>query len=1023
MKKQFLIFLLVFLGAFSYVQAQTVTGTVTGAEDGAPIPGATVSVEGYPSSGSLTDGAGKFSVEVPQGATTLVFSFIGMETQRIAINGQTVINVQLKSESTDIDEVIVVGYGTQKKSLVTGSIAKIDGDEITKGVNLRVNEALQGKTAGVVVTSNSGQPGSFVTIRIRGVGTNGNSEPLYIVDGLPTNGHGIDYLNPSDVSSIEVLKDAASAAIYGARGANGVVLITTKKGKQTDKFEVTYDGYFGIQNPWRKLSVLNTSEYGLIINEAAANAGQPAKFSQADIDGFADTDWQDQMFYYDAPMMNHVLTFTGGGENSTYSSSLSFLEQDGIVAKGFSNFQRVTYRLNATRKFGFFELGTNFNYVNIENKGIDPNSKYSGNSLIQALNMPPIVPIYNEDGTFATPTQYGVGIQEITNPMAVLNYSNNSTKINKIVGNLSATFNFGDLFPALKGLTYRSSFSTELAYVQNNGYTPEYYIDAMHYSDYSRISMSIDRYYNWNLENVLTYDKTFGSHHVTGMLGHSAYLSNYQNIGGSKDEFIFNSFDYAYLNNATDSESAIVYGGFGENTILSYFTRVNYDYQSKYMLTATLRVDGSSRFGSENKFGYFPSVSAGWVMSNEGFFKNLPKFINFAKLRASWGQNGNESIGDFTYTSLMGTGAIYFFGTNQDQYNGAVPTKIANPSIRWEASEQTDIGLDMGFLNNKLTLNIDYYIKNTKDWLVTAPIPRYVGNSEPTINGGEVRNSGFETEIGYKDNFGGVKFSASFTSAVNKNEVIDIQNQGKEIKGGAGGHGQNSIIYIAPTYALGSFYGLKTDGIFQNQAEIDAHALNGTLIQGSAKPGDIRFVDGNGDGKITEDDYTILGNPYPDFTGGLNLSAEWKGFDINMFLYTALGHQIWNATYRYDLLYANYNSKILDRWTGEGTSTTIPRVTFNDDNLNYKNPSDMFVEDADYLRLKNLTLGYTLPSSITKMAKINKVRFYVSVENLLTFTKYSGYDPEIGGDVFSYGIDYGIYPQARTILGGINITF
>jgi len=1023
MKKQFLIFLLVFLGAFSYVQAQTVTGTVTGAEDGIPIPGATVSVEGFASSGSLTDDAGNFSVELPQGATTLVFSFIGMETQRVAINGQTVINVQLKSESTDIEEVIVVGYGTQKKSLVTGSIAKVDGEEITKGVNLRVNEALQGKTAGVVVTSNSGQPGSFVSIRIRGVGTNGSAEPLYIVDGLPMNGNGIDFINPSDVASIEVLKDAAAASIYGARGANGVVLITTKKGSKTEKFQITYDGYYGLQNPWRKLDVLNTDEYVMIMNEAAANAGQPAKFNQAQIDTLSNTDWQDQMFYYDAPIMNHVLSFSGGNETSTYASSLSLLEQDGIVAKGYSNFKRITYRLNATKNFGFLELGTMFNLVNINNKGIDPNNKFGGNSLIQALNTPPILPVTYSDGTFATPTQYGVGIQEITNPLAVLHYSNNATKTSKLVGNLTATFDFGDLLPALKGLTYRASFGTEVAYVQNNGYTPEYYIDAMHYSDYSRISMSVDKYTTWNLENVLTYDKVFGDNHITGMLGHTAFKSTYQNIGGSKDDFIFDSFDNAYIDNATNTESAIVYGGYGEHTILSYFGRVNYDYAGKYMLTATLRMDGSSRFGNENKFGYFPSVSAGWILSNESFFDNLPDFFNFAKLRLSWGQNGNEEIGDFKYTSVMGNGSIYFFGAGQTQYNGVVPIAIANPSLRWETSEQTDFGLDFGFLNNSLTLNMDYYIKTTKDWLVQAPAPLLVGNVPPTINGGSVRNKGFEAELGYKKAIGDFHFNFSFTGAVNENEVLEIRNQEKKLQGGDGGMGQSGILYAAEGTPLGVFYGIQTDGLFQNQAEIDAHAKEGTLIQPLAKPGDVRFIDENGDGKIDDLDRVILGDPYPDFTGGFNFSLDWKGFDLNMFFYTALGHQIWNATRRYDMLYTNYRSSALDRWTGEGTSTTIPRVTFTDDNANAKTPSDLFVEDADYLRLRNLSFGYTLPSDITKMAKISKVRFYISAENLITLTKYTGYDPEIGGGVFSNGIDYGIYPQARSVLGGINITF
>ncbi len=1001
-----------------------VTGVITGSEDGLPIPGVAITIEDFTGYGAISDATGKYSLTLPNGATTLVFSFVGMKTQKIPINDRNQIDVVMHPTSEDIDEVIVIGYGTQKKSLVTGAIAKVDGDEIAKGVNFRINEAMQGKSAGVVVTNNSGQPGSFVSVRVRGNSTNGNAEPLYIVDGLPLNGNSIDFLNPTDVESIEVLKDAASAAIYGARGANGVVLITTKKGKSSGRFQVNYDGYYGLQNPWRKLDVLNSDEYVLLMNEAAANAGLSPLFDQAMMDTLANTDWQDQMFYYNAPITSHVLSFSGGTEKAAYSSSISYLKQDGIVAKNHSYFERFTYRLNTSRKFGLLEIGSNINYANMENKGISANSKFAAYSLAQALNMPPIVPVTYADGTYATPTDYGVGIQEITNPVAVLNYTNNKTKTHKFIGNIHADFNFGDLFKTLDGLKFRSSLGTELSYVQNNNYTPEYYIDNMHTSPFSRIGMSIDKYTRWNFENVLSYNKTFKDNHFSALLGHASFKYTYQNIGGSRDNFIFDDFAYAYIDNTTDNESAVIYGGFNEHTLLSYFGRVNYDYKNTYMLSATVRKDGSSRFGSENKFGYFPSVSAGWIISHEDFFSEFDDILSFAKIRASWGQNGNEEIGDFGYTSVMGNGSIYFFGVDQTQYNGVVPTKISNPSLKWETSVQTDIGVDLRFLKNSLNLTLDYYIKTTKDWLVDAPAPLMLGNVPPTINGGSVKNSGIEIEFIAKKQSGNFFVEAALTGAFNKNEVLEIKNVEKKLQGGEGGFGQSGILYASEKTALGVFYGIKTDGIFQNQNQIDEHvSSDGTIIQPSAVPGDIKFIDANDDGKIDDLDRVVLGDPYPDFTGGINLSIEWKEFDFNMFWYAAIGHQVWNATRRYDLLYANYRGDALNRWTGEGTSNDYPRVTLNDANSNFKTPSDFYIEDTDFIRLRNITLGYTLPENITKLIKIRKLRIYLSAENLLTFTKYSGYDPEIGGDVFSNAIDNGIYPQPRTILGGINITF
>jgi TonB-linked SusC/RagA family outer membrane protein len=1023
MKKFLLMIFCTVLTLGVFAQETTLKGVVTSADDGLPLPGVTVVVKGT-TNGTITNFDGIYELTVPNDAV-IVYSFIGLKSQDISVGGRTEINVVLESASFDVDEVVVVGYGVQKKSLVTGAISKVSNEELTKTSDMRVSQALQGKTAGVVISGNSGQPGAESSVRIRGIGTNGDAEPLYIVDGLPMSSGGIDFLNSSDVESIEVLKDAASSAIYGARGANGVILVTTKTGKKGEKFTVSYDGYYGVQNPWKKVNLLNSQEYVMLTNEAALNGGLDYRFSAADIAGFtADTDWQDEMFNYDAPKQNHSISFTGGSEKTSYSSSLNYFKQEGIVAKGKSDFEKFTYRLNTVSEFGFLKLGSNINLVRINSKGIDANSHF-GTGLAQGLNMPPIIPVTNEDGSWATPEQFGIGLQEITNPIAQLAQVNSETITSKFIGGLFAEIDFSKFNNALEGLTLKSSYSGEMAMVDNRGYSPHYYLDAMHFTITDKASRSHDVYTRWNFENVLTYDKTIEDHHVTLMAGTTAFKDKYENLSGDKSDVIFDDFEHSYLDNATDPESASVGGEFSEHTVASLFGRVNYDLKNRYMVTATIRRDGSSRFGSENKYGYFPSASAGWVISREDFMSGSSNFIDILKLRASWGQNGSESIGYFGYTSIIGNQNIYYFGDSKMQYNGVQPTKIANPSLRWETSEQTNIGLDLTTLEGSLRVTLDYYNKTTKDWLVTAPVPMLVGNSAPTINGGEVRNSGFEAEFAYKKEFGKLYFSGSINGAYNKNEVLDIQNSEKRLQGGGGGFGQGDVLYAEVGTPMGYFNGLKTDGIFQNEAEVAAHInANGELLQSKAKPGDIRFVDSDGDGTINlDDDRVNLGSPHPDFTGGVNLNLEYGGFDFNMFIYAALGQEVYDATRRYDMNETNYRGDWLNRWTGSGTSNTYPRVTFVDHNQNMKTVSDFFVHDASFVRLRNVTLGYSLPKSITDYIKINRVRFYVSGENLLTFTKYDGYDPEIGGGVFDNGIDHGIYPQARTILGGVNITF
>ncbi|WP_423129685.1 SusC/RagA family TonB-linked outer membrane protein [Gaoshiqia sp. Z1-71] len=1022
MKRLLLFLYCSFFGISLFAQEISVSGKISSKEDGQPLPGVSVVIQGT-TTGTITDFDGLYSLKAPANAT-LEISYIGMKKQLVKLNGQTTLNVVLENEAFDVDEVVVVGYGTQKKSLVTGAISKVSGEELTKTSDMRVTQALQGKTAGVVISNNSGQPGDQVSIRIRGIGTNGNAEPLYIVDGLPMSGAGIDFLNSNDVESIEVLKDAASSAIYGARGANGVILITTKSGRKDTKMEISYDGYYGVQNPWRKLRLLNSQEYMMLTNEAAINGGQSPKFSASDMTNYsATTDWQDEMFYYDAPKQNHAISLNGGSDKISYSSSINYFKQDGIVAKGKSEFEKFGYRLNTIGDFGLLKVGSNLNMAYITNRGIETNTHF-GTGLSQAVNMPPIVPVTNEDGSWATPEQFGIGLQEITNPVALLNNLNSQTRTSKLVGGLFAEVDFGKIDPSLKGLTFKSTFSGEMAYVTNRSYTPFYYLDAMHFTITDRASKWVDQYTNWNFENVLTYDKTIDEHHFTVMTGTTAIKNLKETLSGEKSDVIFDDFDHAYIDNATDPESANAGGLIEEHTLASIFGRINYDLKDRYMLTAILRRDGSSNFGSENKYGYFPSVAAGWVISREDFMSSLSNTFDLLKIRASWGQNGNEDIGRFRYTSIIGNQNIYYFGDGKTQYNGTQPTRIANPSLKWETSEQTNIGIDLTTFGSSLRVTLDYYVKTTKDWLVTAPVPMLVGNSAPTINGGEVRNSGFEADISYKKQFGKFYFSGSINGAFNKNEVLDIQNAEKRLQGGDGGFGQAGVLFAEVGTPMGVFYGIKTDGIFQTTDEIAAYVnTDGGKIQPNAKPGDIKFIDANGDGSITDADRVELGSPYPDFTGGLNLNLEYKGFDFNMFLYAALGQEVYDATRRYDMNGTNYRADWLNRWTGPGTSNYFPRVTFVDDNQNMKTVSDFFVHDASFARLRNITLGYSLPRTALSYLNISKLRFYISAENLLTLTKYKGYDPEIGGDVLNNGIDHNIYPQARTIIGGVNITF
>ncbi|MGL1888617.1 MAG: TonB-dependent receptor [Reichenbachiella sp.] len=1001
---------LLLMSFVSIAQDTQISGKVKDAQSGEALPGVTIYCNG---TGAVTDIDGNYTVNAG-GDDEVTFSFIGYLTQIVSVNGRSSINISLEEDLVALEEVVITGYGVQKKKVVTGAISQISAAKLEKTADMRIEQALQGRAAGVMVMNNSGQPGDQLSVIIRGAGSNGDVQPLYIVDGLPLSGAGLDFLNPADVESIEILKDATSSAIYGTRASNGVVLITTKGGGRSEKTSFSYSGYYGVQNPWKQQDVLNADQYMNTMNQASINDGSDLMFPLAARDTInGDTDWQDEMFNYNAPKTSHTVSMIGGSENGSFASSINYFSQEGLVAPGKSEFERITFRIKGERSFKRLTVGGNVNFVNITTKGIDTNSQY-GAGINQAINMPPIVPVKNADGSWGVPGDYNLAMQEVVNPVALLHYNHSETNTYKGLGGLTAELELID------GLKIRSAFSTEVAFVDNRSYTPLYYINPTNKTDFNSASKSVNEYFRWNWDNTITYKKQLGDHNVTALVGFSRFREWSEGVWGSKDSLIFDTFDKAYIDNSSQILGQTS-GGFSEATLQSYFARVYYDYREKYLLEAVVRVDGSSRFGSENRYGTFPGAAIGWVFTEENFFPSLG-FMDFGKLRVSWGRNGNQNIGNFQYTSIISTGNSYFFGTGQRLYDGIQPSFISNPSIKWESSEQLDIGLDLRFFNGKLTVAADYYDKRNTDWLVSGNgfYPRAgVGNNVGVINAGDIRNSGFELELGYKNTFGeGLFADISFTASTNKNELLDIADGLSVLNGAGGAHGQGTIQRAIIGEPMGYFWGYQTDGLFTNAAE-----LGTTDHQPNAQLGDLKFVDTNDDGILDDEDKVKLGNPYPKLMMGLNLAFDWKGIDFGMFWYSAVGHQIYNASRRSDLMVSNYTTDALDAWSEDNTSGSLPRLTLRDDNRSWRNPSDFYVEDADYLRLKNIQIGYTLPKGMLEAIKVEKVRIYFLSENLLTFTKYSGMEAEIGGGPLNMGVDYGIYPQPKTFIGGINITF
>jgi TonB-linked SusC/RagA family outer membrane protein len=1020
-----------FSPVISRAQELQVSGKVTSKSDGLPLPGVTVTVQGT-TTGTSTGIEGTFTIMVPKAGSVLEFRQLGMVTQTYTVTNKNAINIILAESNSTLDEVVVVGYGTQKKSVVTGAISNVGTKDIENQQISRVEQALQGRASGLTIASSSGAPGASATVRVRGTTTIGNSDPLYVVDGVVVDVGGIDYLNQNDIESIEVLKDAASAAIYGARAASGVILVSTKKGKP-GTMNINYSGYYGNQSPVRRLDMLNATEYATLRNEASVAGGGGIVYANPQSYGEG-TNWQDALFNDQAGIQNHEISLSGGNEKSTFYTSFGLMDQKGIIASDISNYNRYNIRLNSTHKIkSWLNVGQNVGYSHIKSQGgLGTNTEFGG-PLSSVLNLDPITPIvitdpavinsspYNTQRVVrdANGNPYGISqavAQEMTNPFAYIQTQlGNFGWSDNIVGNV-----YAELEP-IKGLKFRSSLGAKLAYWGGESFRPLYYLNPAQQSTQTSFNRDRAQAFNYNLENTASYSRVVGRHNFTVLAGQGAYRDNnssgmnvsFSNIAANTFEDASFNLKVPTANRTTDAWEGI------NHTVSSLFGRLTYNFDEKYLFTGIIRRDGSSRFGSNNKYGYFPSASVGWVPSLEDFWPSND-IVNTLKIRGSYGIVGNDNLGDFRYISTVGPDRNYVFGYD-NYYIGYSPDAPANPDLKWEETSQLNLGLDAMFLQD-FNFTFDWYTKKTSGILQTIALPGYVGSTgAPWGNVADMENRGFEFELGYKKQLGDVNLNVRSNLSLLKNEVTYL-GEGKAFLDG-GANIQNSAYPITRTavgQAIGSFYGFKTNGIFQNQAEVNAYTGTNGLIQPNAKPGDFRYSDLNADGKIDQADRTFIGDPTPNVTYGLTVNANYKNFDVLVFGQGVSGNQIFQGIRRLDVPNANWQSSALNRWTGEGSTNTYPRLTTDDANKNFSNPSNFFLENGDYFRIKTLQIGYTLPASLTGKAGLSKARIYVSSNNLVTFTKYTGFDPEIGTGG-SYGIDRGIYPQSRSFLVGLNI--
>lgn len=949
-------------------------------------------------------------------------------------------NAQVKNDSTKekrLEEVVLVnvGYGKQNKSVVTGAISQITAKELENVPNGGVGTILQGRASGVTVAANSGAPGSGSTIRVRGITTfGGANDPLWVVDGVPLDNADIQNINQADIESMEILKDAASAAIYGTRAAKGVIIITTKKGRK-GKMTISYNGFISTSSPSKILDVLNSQEYAALMNERSIGGGGNILYTNIGSLGKG-TDWQKQVFSNHAMGTNHELSISGSSEYSDFYLSFNDQDLEGIVATPISRYNKKSFRINSNYKFfDRITIGESVFYTHLKNVGIGTSNSEFGGVLSDALMLDPLTPIIETDPVIlnsnpnylqpnivrdAHGNAYGISNvvgQEIVNPLAYIETQ-------------KGNFGYSDTFignayigvKLIKGLNFKTSVNGKKAWWGGQSFTPLYYLNANTSNTSNNVLFrSASTGFDWSVENTLTYETKIGNHDINLLIGQGTYENNYGNsVGASHSGLPTNSWVDASFNISIPEANK---KGYSYNFIpvhrTSLFSRLNYNYKQKYLFTGIIRRDGSSLFGIDNKYGIFPSGSVGWVVSKENFWKD-DSFVQMLKLRFGYGVNGNDgALAPNQYESLLAYNYNYFI--NNLIQIGAAPATIANPNLKWEQTTQADIGIDMRIFKN-FNITADYFDKKTTGILRQFSIPGYVGvANSPYGNIADMTNKGFEFELSYRKNIGNVNFSASGNFSTLKNEVTNLGDAAYYDENGFQSL-QGSLTRLIVGQPYGSFYGYKTQGIFQNYAEVNAYTgAGGGLIQPNAQPGDFRWQDTNGDGTITDADKVFLGQGLPTFNYGLTLNLDYKGFDFSALLQGAGGNKIFQGLRRLDVSTANYQTKALERWTGEGTSNDYPRLTSNDTNGNFTRMSDFYLEKGDYLRLKLVSFGYSLPKTLTESIHAQKIRIYVSGSNLITLTKYTGYDPEIGGTFL--GIDKGFYPQPRTFIFGINAQF
>ena len=986
-------------------QAKTVTGTVTDVS-GEPIIGANIRIKGT-TTGTITDIDGNFSIEAkPQ--SVIEVSYIGYLTQETVINNQKSIRFLLKEDTKTLDEVVVIGYGVQKKADLTGSVANINTEKLNTQSNANIGQALQGKIAGVDIVSQGGAPGSGTRIMVRGIGTLNNASPLYIVDGMYMNS--IDHINPNDIASIDVLKDASSAAIYGSRAANGVIIVTTKEGSNTEgKPIIDLSVNLGISTASKFLDMLDAKGWAEVTTIARQAIGKPALDMATDLANKPDNDWQDIMFR-PALMQNYNLSVKGGGKYSTYYTGLGYFNQDGIV-KG-TNYQRYNIQSKNDYKRGIFSAGTNLIISFSHDKPL--HQELRGGMIGTILQSVPTLEKYDDTREGGYGGTYG-DVVNIPHPLAIIddNIMDRYNENVKIFANLYAQI---ELF---KGLKYKLNLTPDFSFERYKNYLNKYDF-GLATNSITQLTERQRRRRNILVENLLTFDRTFGEHKISALAGYTYQDSRFRHIQAYGEGLPqgLEEIDAATTNRSNEGNS-------WRSVLTSILGRVFYSYQNKYLFTATIRRDGSSKFGKNNRYGYFPSFSLGWNVAEEKFMENV-HWLDQLKLRGGYGVLGNQEIDNYQYSSTITTGINYPDG-NGGLLQGAFPKNFANPDIKWEETAMTNVGIDFMAFNNRLSLTADYYVKNTKDILLTVPIPISSGGAnDPIRNAGKIRNNGFEFNLGWMDQPNpDISYGTNLIGSFNKNKVIAMGSESGSIKGGS----TNQNITTSETkagYPIGGYWLISTAGYFNSQEEVDAYAKDGKKIQPAAEPGDIKFVDANNDGVINDDDRVFQGSPFPDFTFALNGNMRYKNFDLSIGLQGVLGNKIYNATRQTleDVTKgSNFLASCLDYWTPENKNASHPRLTWDDPNRNTRAESDRYLENGSYLRLRSVQLGYTFPQTWFKGA-IQHARVYINAENLFTITSYSGYSPDVNADNANYrGFDNFIYPTNRTFMLGLNVTF